>query len=155
MRIVTAGFFGTLGLPILDGRDFNANDAAAAPLVVIVSETVASRAFPSGKVVDQPLKWKNPYNRETEGRIIGVVADLDDENVVPGAAPAIYLAVPQIGVATRLFVRASGDPSGLIPAGTRTIRQLSPDQAIARPATLEEIRAEMLSPDRLNTFVVS
>jgi len=75
--------------------------------------------------------------------------------VVPGAAPAIYLAVPQIGVAMRLFVHASGDPSALVPAVTRTIRQLSADQAVARPATLEEIRADVLSPERLNTFVVS
>jgi putative ABC transport system permease protein len=155
MRIVTAGFFGTLGLPILEGRDFNANDRARAPLVVIVSETVARRAFPNGKAVDRHLMWKDPYNREADGRVIGVVADLEDESVVPGAAPAIYLAVPQIGVAMRLFVHASGDPSALVPAVTRTIRQLSADQAVARPATLEEIRADVLSPERLNTFVVS
>jgi ABC-type antimicrobial peptide transport system permease subunit len=54
-----------------------------------------------------------------------------------------------------LFVHASGDPSALVPAVTRTIRQLSADQAVARPATLEEVRAEVLSPERLNTFVVS
>ena len=156
MRIVTAGFFATLGLPILEGRDFNANDRGRTPLVVIVSETVARRAFPNGKAVDRRLIWKDPiYNRDVQGRIVGVVADLDDENVVPDAAPAIYLAVPQIGIATRLFVHASGDPSALVPVVTRTIRQLSTDQAVARPATLQEIRAEVLSPERLNTFVVS
>jgi ABC-type antimicrobial peptide transport system permease subunit len=42
-----------------------------------------------------------------------------------------------------------------VPEVTRTIRQLSADQAVARPATLEQIRAEVLSPERLNTFVVS
>jgi predicted permease len=156
MRIVAANFFATLGLPILEGRDFNANDRAHSPLVVIVSETVARRAFPNGKAVDRRLIWKEPVsNQDVPGRIIGVVPDLEDEHVVPGSSEAIYLAVPQIGVATRLFVHASGDPSALVPEVTRTIRQLSADQAVARPATLEDVRAEVLSPERLNTFVVS
>jgi predicted permease len=156
MRIVAANFFATLGLPILAGRDFNANDRAQTPLVVVVSETVARRAFPHGEAVERTLIWKDPVsNDDVDGRIIGVVPDIEDENVVPGPAPAIYLAVPQIGIATRLFVHTSGEPSALVPAVTRTIRQLSAEQAVARPATLEQVRAEVLSPERLNTFVVS
>jgi predicted permease len=156
MRVVAPNFFATLGLPILEGRDFNTNDRAKSPFVVIVSETVARRAFPNGKAVDRNLIWKDPVsNRDVQARIIGIVSDLDDENVIPAPAATLYLAVPQIGIATRLFVHASGDPSALVPAVTRTIRQLSADQAVARPATLEEVRAEVLSPERLNTFVVS
>jgi predicted permease len=156
MRVVAASFFATLGVPILEGRDFNANDRAPTPFVVIVSETVARRAFPNGGAVDRQLLWKDPIsNEDVAARIIGIVRDLDDENVVPGSAPTIYLAVQQIGFASRLFVHASGDPSALVPQVTRTIRQLSADQAVARPATLEEVRAEVLSPERLNTFVVS
>jgi putative ABC transport system permease protein len=63
--------------------------------------------------------------------------------------------VPQIGMAGRLFVRASGDPYSLVPAVTRTIRAISPDQPVERAATLEDVRAQVLSPDRLNTFVIS
>jgi len=156
MRVVAANFFATLGVPILEGRDFNANDRAHEPFVVVVSETVARRAFPKGAAVNRRLVWKDPVsNADISTRIIGVVRDLDDENVVPGPAPTIYLAVPQIGFASRLFVHASGDPSALVPQVTRTIRQLSADQAVARPATLEAVRAEVLSPERLNTFVVS
>jgi putative ABC transport system permease protein len=156
MRVVAPNFFATLGVPILEGRDFNANDRARAPFVVIVSETVARRAFPNGAAVDRGLIWKDPVsNGDVPARIIGIVRDLDDENVVPGPAPTIYLAVAQIGFASRLFVHASGDPSALVPQVTRTIRQLSADQAVARPATLEDVRAEVLSPERLNTFVVS
>jgi putative ABC transport system permease protein len=55
----------------------------------------------------------------------------------------------------RLFVHASADPYPLVPAVTRIIRQTSADQAVARPATLQDVRAEVLSPERLNTFVVS
>jgi len=156
LRVVAPNFFATLGLPILEGRDFNTNDRARSSFVAIVSETVARRAFPNGKAVDRNLMWKDPVsNRDVPAHIIAIVPDLDDENVIPGPAAAVYLAVPQVGIATRLFVHASGDPSALIPAVTRTIRQLSADQAVARPATLEEVRAEVLSPERLNTFVVS
>jgi ABC-type antimicrobial peptide transport system permease subunit len=56
---------------------------------------------------------------------------------------------------SRLFVRASGDPYALVPAVTRIIRRLSADQAVERAATLEDVRGEVLAPERLNTFVVS
>ena len=88
-------------------------------------------------------------------RIVGVVADVDDENVVREPAMAIYQPVRQIGVAGRLFVRAAGDPYALVPPVRRVIREISADQPVERAATLEDVRAEVLSPDRLNAFVFS
>ena len=58
-------------------------------------------------------------------------------------------------MAGRLFVRTSGDPYALVPAVTRVIREISADQPVERAATLEDVRAEVLSPERLNAFVVS
>jgi ABC-type antimicrobial peptide transport system permease subunit len=83
------------------------------------------------------------------------VADVDDENVVRGSALTIYQPVRQIGMATRLFVHAAGDPYALVPAVTRIIREISADQPVARPATLEDVRAQVLSPERLNAFVLT
>lgn len=65
----------------------------------------------------------------------------------------VYLPVGSGG--GRLFVRAAGDPRVLIPSVTRTIREVSADQAVERPAVLEDIRAEVLAPERLNAFVFS
>src|SRR5207244_4678993 len=70
-------------------------------------------------------------------------------------AMAIYQPVRQIGVAGRLFVRAAGDPYALVPPVRRVIREISADQPVERAATLEDVRAEVLSPDRLNAFVFS
>jgi len=53
----------------------------------------------------------------------------------------------------RLFVLASGDPYALVPTITRTVRELTRDQPVERAATLEDVRAEVLAPDRLNTIV--
>lgn len=89
-------------------------------------------------------------------RIVGVVADVDDENVVPGPAMTVYLPAYEFGSLTgRLFVHAEGDPYALVPAVTKIIRELSPEQPVERAATLEDVRAEVLAPERLNAFVVS
>jgi ABC-type antimicrobial peptide transport system permease subunit len=61
----------------------------------------------------------------------------------------------QLGLAERLFVRTTGDPYALITAVTHTIREIAPEQAVERAATLEDVRAEVLSPERLNAFVFS
>jgi ABC-type antimicrobial peptide transport system permease subunit len=83
------------------------------------------------------------------------VADVDDENVVPGPAMTIYHPNRQVGIARRLFVHAKGDPYGLVPEVTRIVREVSADQPVERAATLEDVRAEVLAPDRLNVFVIS
>lgn len=90
----------------------------------------------------------------TPSRIIGVVADVDDEN---DRAPAMTLYSPyrSKGLPMRLFLRTSGDPYALVPTVTRTIRELSANQAVERPATLEDVRADVLRPERLNAFVIS
>jgi putative ABC transport system permease protein len=87
-------------------------------------------------------------------RIIGVSADVDDENVVPGPAMTMYLPFGQeMTFAGRLFVHAHGDPYPLVTPMTRIIRERAVDQPVERAATLEDIRTEVLTPDRLNALV--
>ncbi|MBW8860978.1 MAG: FtsX-like permease family protein, partial [Acidobacteria bacterium] len=76
-------------------------------------------------------------------------------SVVPGAPLMVYQPVAQIGMGGRLFVRAASDPYALVPAVTRVVRELSADQPVERAATLEDVRAEVLSPERVNAFVFS
>jgi putative ABC transport system permease protein len=156
-RVVSPRFFAVVGVPLLAGRDFNDEDRAGNELVVIVSQSVAQRLFPNGDAVNRTMWWVDPYfgPKPLPRRIVGVVADTDDENVVSGPAPVVYHPVRQIGVAGRLFVRASGDPYALVPAVRRVIRSLSPDQPVERPATLEDVRAQVLSAERLSAFVFS
>ena len=68
---------------------------------------------------------------------------------------AVYVPVRQIGMATRIFVRTSGDPYALVPSVRRVIREISADQPVARPATLDDVRAQVLSPERVNAFVMT
>ena len=159
MRMVAPRFFAVLGVPILAGRDFTDDDRRGSEPVTIVSQSVAQRLFPNGDAVNRHLTWTDPvfsiFGKPVPSRIVGVVADVDDENVVPGPALTIYQPAWQMGVAGRLFVRAAGDPYALVPAVTRVIREISADQPVERAATLEDVRAEVLSPERLNAFVFS
>ena len=156
LRLAAPRFFAVLGIPLLAGRDFADDDRRGSEPVSIVSQSVAQRLFPNGDAVNRHMSLTDPVSgTPAASRIVGVVADMDDENVVRGPAMTVYTAVRQIGYGGRLFVRASGDPYALVPAVTRVIRQISADQPVERAATLEDVRAEVLSPERLNAFVLS
>ena len=86
-------------------------------------------------------------------RIVGVAADVDDEHVIPGPALRVYHPLEQETWGGRLFVHARTDPYALAGPVTRIIRDLSSDQVVERASTLEDVRAEVLTPDRLNTLV--
>src|SRR5438067_8091813 len=100
--------------------------------------------------------WTDPFfGKPTPRRIVDVVANVDDESVMRQPAMTIYMPVAQMGLGGRLFVRTAGDPYAIVPAVTRVIREISPDQPVERAATLDDVRAEVLSPERLNAFVFS
>ncbi len=159
LRMVTPRFFEALGVPMLAGRDFTDDDRGGNEPVSIVSQSVAQRMFPNGDAVNRHLTWTDPvfdtFGKLVARRIVGVVADADDENVGRGPAFTVYQPVRQMGGGGRLFVRTAGDPYALVPAVTRVIREISADQPVERAATLEDVRAEVLSPERLNAFVFS
>src|SRR5260370_6128029 len=84
---------------------------------------------------------------------MGVTADVDDENVAAWSAPTIYHPFDQEVGGGRLFVHASTDPYTLVRPIRRIIRDMSAEQVVELAATLEDIRAEVLTPDRLNALV--
>jgi predicted permease len=157
-RSVSPGFFGTLGVPLLGGRDFRDSDRAGSERVVIVSQSVANSLFPGQDPLNREMRWTDGVMKfigisYEPRRIIGVVPDIDDENIIPSPAMTIYQPSDQEGWQGRLFVRAKHDPYSLVPAISRTIHTMSQDQPVERASTLEDIRAEVLTPDRLNAIV--
>jgi predicted permease len=158
-RTVSPGFFAALGVPIIAGRDFSDADRKGAERVVIVSQSVARRMFPTQDALNRQLMWTDPVMKfigvamTTPRRIIGIAADVDDENVVPGPAMSVYHPFEQEIGGGRMFVHAKSDPYALVPSITKIIRELSADQPVEQAATLEDIRAEVLAPDRLNALV--
>lgn len=157
-RTVSPGFFAALGVPIVAGRDFTDADRADKAPVVIISESIARRMFGSRDAVNRNLMWTDPVMQfigvSTAGRrIVGIAADVDDENVVPGPAMTVYHPFEQEIGGGRLFVHATGDPYALVAPITGIIQGLAPEQPVERAATLEDVRAEVLAPDRLNALM--
>ncbi len=157
-RTVSPGFFAALGVPIIEGRDFDATDIADGEPVVIVSQSVAQRMFPTSAALNRQLLWTDPVMdfigvSKVPRRIVGIAADVDDENVVPGPAMSVYHPFEQAIGGGRLFVHAAGDPYALVSPITRIIRELEPEQPVERAATLADVRAEVLAPNRLNALV--
>jgi len=167
-RAVSPGFFAALGVPIMEGRDFNDDDRRGGEPVVIISQSVAQRMFPGQDPLNRHVMWTDPVfefvgMNKGPRRIVGVAADVDDEHVIPGAAPTIYHPFGQVPDSTsgggvsifggRLFVHTRIDPYALVTPVTRIVREMSADQPVEHAATLEDIRAEVLTPDRLNTIV--
>ena len=168
-RTISPSFFAALGVPIIAGRDFNAlddnNDNNKEP-VVIVSQTLAQRMFPNQDAVNRHVYWTDPVLQFATGtdlekarmmaphRIIGVTADIDDLHVVPEATATIYSPFDEGTLfGGRLFIHTGTNPYALAPSVTRIIRDMSADQPVERAATLEDVRAEVLTPDRLNSLV--
>ena len=158
-RVISPGFFDTFGVPFQGGRDFNASDKDGSEHVVIISQSLAKMLYPGQNAVNHTLWWTDGVMKfvgisAEPRRIIAVVPDFDDENIIPSPAMTIYEPAEQLpGWNGRLFVRTHQDPYALVPAITQTVRALSADQPVEKASTLGDVRAEVLTPDRLNAIV--
>jgi putative ABC transport system permease protein len=158
-RIVSPAFFASLGVPMISGRDFNDLDRKGSEPVVIISRSLAQKLFPNQDAVNRHIMWTDPVVEfigvsKSPRRIVGIAADIDDENVVPGPALTVYHPFGQEQLwGGRLFVHTRSNPYALVTPITRLLRSMSVDQPVERAATLEDVRAEVLTPERLNTVV--
>jgi ABC-type antimicrobial peptide transport system permease subunit len=117
--------------------------------------------FPDGHALNHHLMWTDPVLKFAPGfraqptRIIGVVPDIDNTHLVPKPIMTVYhpFDQEQFFGGGRLLIHARSNPYALVTPITRIMRQMSADQPVERAATLEDIRAEVLSPDRLNAIV--
>jgi predicted permease len=165
-RTISPGFFSALGVPIIAGRDFNALDDQTHEPVAIVSATLAQQMFPGQDPINRHVYWTDPVLEYATGtadekarltsphRIIGVAADMDDEHIVPVPTSTIYSSYADGGMfGGHLFIHTTGNPYALVTPVTKIIRQMSADEPVENAATLEDIRAKVLAPDRLNSLV--
>jgi putative ABC transport system permease protein len=114
--------------------------------------------FPGQEALNRELKWTDAVIQfigisPEPRRIVGVVPDIDDQNLIPEPKMTIYQPIDQEGFAGRFFVRTKNDPYAMVPTITKTIQEMSADQPVEQPSTLSDVRAEVMSPDRLNAIV--
>jgi putative ABC transport system permease protein len=165
-RTISPGFFSALGIPLIAGRDFNALDDQTREPVAIISATLAQQMFPGQDPINRHVYWTDPVLEYIPGtaaekaraispqRIIGVVADVDDDHIVPVPTSTIYSSYADGAMfGGHLFIHTTGNPYALVTPVTKIIRQMAADEPVEHAATLEDIRAKVLAPDRLNSLV--
>jgi len=116
---VTSRYFETLGVPILEGRDFAQYDNRTAPLVVIVDQTAAKRFWPEQDPVGKRLHIGNSV-----AAVIGVVKNTKHQFMNERPAPMVYLSYFQRGFETIVQVRTQGNPNDIAPAVENAIHEI-------------------------------
>ncbi len=158
--VVSADYFGVLGIPVQEGRAFTALDGPGAPDVAVVNQALARRYFPDRSPVGQRISLNDPGDwRE----IVGVVGDVRSQGLDQEARPTVY--VPYGQNASKLFARtaslmtivlkSSVDPSSLTSAVRRAAAEVDPTQPIHGVMTLQQLRDLSLSQPKLRTGLLT
>jgi putative ABC transport system permease protein len=154
-RIVSAGYFETVGTRLKAGRTFLPTDTATAPPVVILSDSMARYYFKDQNPVGRRLSWKLfNGNWSPNAEIVGVAADSRADGIEQTPFHTMYRPDAQTNAQTTLLVRTAGSMDRLAPRLVETIRSLDANRPIDHVRTLEEIRDETIAPQRLNATLI-
>ena len=150
---VTPGYFQTMGVPIVSGRDFTGTDTGGAPPVAIVNETFA-RVYLGGRGIGTRVKLAHDSRAPLE--IVGVARDVR-QDMAPGTVPGpeIYWPADQdVRGALYFIVRTLTPPDGVAPGIRPTLQDIDRDLAPARLTTMEQLMDRTTSRPRFNTLLL-
>jgi putative ABC transport system permease protein len=154
VRVVDAGYFQTMGIPLLRGRNFSDPEQREAKRVILINEALARKHFPNEDPIGQRLDvamFENPVITE----IIGVVGNVRYDSLIDEARPAVYFPHPELPYPfMTLALRTDGDPTLLAPAVQREIRALDPNQPVGDVRTMNQVMSEAVSRSRFNTLLL-
>jgi putative ABC transport system permease protein len=154
VRAVDAGYFQTMGIPLLRGRNFSDLELREKRHVVLINEALARQHFPNedpiGKRLDVAM-FDEPFWAE----IIGVVGNVRYDSLVDEPPPAAYFSHSDLtyGFMT-LVIRTDGDPVAIAPAVQREIRSLDPNQPVSDVRSMNQVMSEWVSRSRFNTLLL-
>jgi putative ABC transport system permease protein len=150
VEITSPGYFQALHIALLSGRSFTEADAASAPGVAVISESMAKRYWPDGSVIGRRLKLGAPDSDRPWLTVIGIVRDVRQNWWNPPARPGIYqsfLQNPQRGMS--LLLRASSNPENYAGPLREIVRRLDPEVAVNELTTLEREVADSIAIVRI------
>lgn len=152
-RIVSAGFFEALKIPIRQGRVFAASDDAKAPPVIVISEAFAKRWFPN----EDPIGKRVGFNWDMPGfqTVIGVVANVKHGGLEDPPNPAIYVALPQRADASfAVVVRTSVAPESILNAVRAEVQAIDRSLPVRRVQTMSTLMSDSVSGRKLSLSIV-
>jgi putative ABC transport system permease protein len=153
-RLVAPGYFYSMGVPLLRGRDFNARDDDKAPKVIIINETFARRFFPGenalGKRLDIGLN-------DLDCEIVGIVGDVRHRKLDAEAGPEYYVPLAQVPMnEIQLVVRSrGGDPAQLAGALREAVKEIDPDQPLYQVRTMNSLVAASVARQRFSMILLT
>ncbi len=154
-RVVSTGYFQTMGIPLLRGREFTGHDVDTSGRVVIINEASARRYWPN----EDPIGQRISIGETAEWReIIGVVGDTRHEGLDADADPAAYLPQHQrfesLGTgferAVTLVIRTSGDAASVTPLIRTAVTNVDAQVPIGLVRQMDEVIGDSIAPRRLN-----
>jgi len=157
LRIVTPGYFSTMGIPLKKGRDFDRRDKSDSPGVVIVNETLARMHFPGedpiGKRITPQMSMDENDPRERE--IIGVVGDIKFQKLTTESKAELYVPhrQAQFGGMT-IVARTEMEPQAILPSLRQTVEALNKDLPLYETRTMEQYLASAVAQPKLNTTLL-
>ena len=153
VRIVSPGLFRTLGIPVREGRDFDARDVAGRPQAVIVNESVARELWPGQSALGRriAMQWGAPLDAE----IVGVVGDARLVGLDTPARATLYWPAGQVrNPAMTLLVRSSGEPGALAAPVRQALAALDPELPVAKVAPLADVMSDSIERPRVVFLVI-
>lgn len=160
-RSVTAGYFETLGIPVMSGRSFDEMDGADSELVAVVSREAARSLWPDEPAVGQELWFVPPdHPAHAKIRVVGVVGDVQDVTATREPAALVYLPFPQAqwghfqDWGMSLVLHARSDPLGLVEGVRSALREADPTLPLFEIQTLEARAESDLAPSRFQSRVI-
>jgi putative ABC transport system permease protein len=149
-NIATPGYFATMNIPLLDGRDFDARDVKGAPDVVIINQEAVRRYWPDENPIGQRLTVE-----QRARTIIGVVGNVKQSGLDIETRPEMFWPYYQLPVPFGTFVvRTTGDPVGLISSVRSAMHGVDRDLPLYGMKTVDDVIAESVAPQRLNMLLL-
>jgi putative ABC transport system permease protein len=152
--LVSDGYFAAMGIPVLNGRPFDARDRIGSPRVCLINRSFARRFFPDRDPIGRRVvvEWTN----EAPTEIVGVVGDIRQDGITENPEPTVFLAQAQVpAYITHLVVRTSVDPKQLVKAIKHCVHEVDKGQPVAEIKTMDDYLAESLARPRLYSAMVA
>ena len=155
VRMATPGYFNTLGLPLVSGREFSAQDAIDAPRVIIINESLARIAWKGEDPVGRALIL-DYQGGATARQVVGVVRDARYKGPRSDPSPEIFIPHAQNPyLVMNVLVRTTIDPAALAQSARAQALKVDPDQPVHSVTTMERLLAATMQEDRFAMLFVA
>ena len=153
---VGIGYFRTMGIALINGRDFAASDGIRGSDVAIVNQTLARTFFPKRNAVGQRILFGAPEPGNHWMTIVGVVSDVRNGALDLPAPPQFFMPETQAANNSMVIVlRTGGNPAAMSRAAVGVVRELDPEQPISDVSTMEEHVEQTMGQPRFRTVLTS